>query len=262
MSYLLDKKTKREKNLKIASGIVLLCLLFYFRAGIFHGLAYLGQGIFRPVVVAGEKIGEKLNGAKAFFLFKSSLLEQNQNLQMSLSEKEAQMANYLSLQAENEQLKEILGRKKNKVNLLLAGILAKPNQSAYDTLLLDVGAEQGIQEGDLIFASGDVPLGKIVSVYPDLSKALLFSSPGERTSVILPGNIFLELVGRGGGNFEMAIPRDLPLQKGDQAILPGIHAYTLAIVQTTISDPRDLFTKALLTSPVNVQSLKFVQVEI
>lgn len=75
------------------------------------------------------------------------------------------------------------------------------------------------------------------------------------------GNIFTEIVGRGGGNFEMVMPKDLTLAKGDQAVLPGIVPYVLGIVETTISDPRDPFQKALLVSPVNIQELKFVEVE-
>ena len=59
----------------------------------------------------------------------------------------------------------------------------------------------------------------------------------------------------------MIIPRDLTLAEGDQAVLPGINPYVVGIVQTIISDPRDPFIKALLTSPVNMQELKFVEVE-
>ncbi|MGH7249772.1 MAG: hypothetical protein ACREGC_02255, partial [Minisyncoccia bacterium] len=74
------------------------------------------------------------------------------------------------------------------------------------------------------------------------------------------GNIFMEVIGRGGGNFEMTLPKDVTLQKGDPVVLPGINPYVLAVTQSIISDPRDPFTKALLTSPVNIQELKFVQV--
>jgi hypothetical protein len=74
-------------------------------------------------------------------------------------------------------------------------------------------------------------------------------------------DVFLEIVGRGGGNFEMIIPRDFIILKGDEVVLPGIVPYVVGIVETIISDPRDSFTKALLVSPVNIQELKFVEVE-
>ncbi len=75
------------------------------------------------------------------------------------------------------------------------------------------------------------------------------------------GNITAQIVGRGGGNFEMVIPKGSSLQVGAQAVLPGINSYVVGIVQKIISDPRNAFTKALLISPVNVQELKFVEVE-
>jgi hypothetical protein len=101
---------------------------------------------------------------------------------------------------------------------------------------------------------------------------ILFSSPGETTEAVIEnnpapsssqgGNVFTELTGRGGGNFEMILPIDLTVQKGNQVDLPGTNPYLLAIIETVISDPRDPSIKALLQSPVNVQELKFVEVEI
>ena len=69
------------------------------------------------------------------------------------------------------------------------------------------------------------------------------------------------MIGRGGGNFEMILPRDFILEKGTEVVLPVITPYTLGIVQTILSDPRDSFQKALLASPVNIFELKFVEVE-
>ena len=60
----------------------------------------------------------------------------------------------------------------------------------------------------------------------------------------------------------MVVPQGMTLQQGDQVVLPGINSYVLGIVQTVISDPRDPFTKAILTSPINIEEQKFVEVEI
>ena len=146
--------------------------------------------------------------------------------------------------------------------MILSAILSKPNQSPYDTLLIDAGKAEGIKEGNTVFALGNVPIGRVDIVYPDSAKVILFSNAGEQTEGMISGKgIFTELVGRGGGNFEIIMPKNLTLQKGDQVVMPGISPYLLATVETIISDPRDPFTKALLTSPVNIQELKFVEVE-
>jgi len=271
MSYLLDKKIRRKKFFGIIFIVIFLVILIYFRSGIFYGLSYASHIIFRPVLVLGNNIGDKFVNIKSYFISKNSLYLQNQNLQSKITEDEIKMSNYNSILAENINLKEILGRlpaqagkgeKTVMTNITLSAILAKPNQSLYNTLVIDIGINKDIKVGNIVFALGNVPIGRIAETYLNSSKVVLFSNAGEKTQAVISGrNIFLEITGRGGGNFEMIMPQDFTLVKGDQVVLPGIVPYVLGIVETIISDPRDPFVKALLVSPVNIQELKFVQVE-
>lgn len=262
MSYLLDRKNKRKKYATVGAVIVLLLVLFYFRVPIFSFLSAVANNIFRPVVSVGKNINSNLSTRGAFVQSKKSLLLENKDLNSKLLESEARVVNYKILEDENIKLKEILNRKQEGANFTLAGILGKSNQSVYNTLVIDVGSMENVSEGDTVFALGNIPIGKIVEVFPKSSKVLLFSSPKEKTQVVVGGSdVFMDIVGRGGGNFEIVMPRDFKLAPGDEVILPGIHPYLVATVATIISDPRDSFLKALLTSPVNIQQLKFVQVE-
>jgi cell shape-determining protein MreC len=265
MNYLPNRRKKENIFLKIGLGIFVLALLFYFRASISNGLSYAAHGVFRSVLTFGNNVGEKLTNASYFFSSKKSLLRENENLKSQLNEMSAKVLNYSSLLDENDKLKEILGRAETE-QMILAGILSKPNQSPYDTLVIDVGKKHGITAGQKVFAFGSVP---------NSSKVILFSNFGEKTDVIVSnkltrnafsiadagGDVYMQVIGRGGGNFEMILPRDFALEKGTKVVLPGITPYVLGIVQTIISDPRDPYQKALLVSPVNIQELKFVEVE-
>ena len=172
------------------------------------------------------------------------------------------MANHNTLLDENNKLKEILSRKNEKINLILAAILAKPNRSPYDTFIIDAGKDQNITVGDLVFALGNIPIGRVSEVDANSSKVVLFSTAGEKTEVIITGrDVFTAITGRGGGNFEMIMPREFTLEKGTTVTLPGLTPYVVGIVETIISDPRDASTIALLTSPVNIFEIKFVEVE-
>ncbi|MEK7060303.1 MAG: rod shape-determining protein MreC [Patescibacteria group bacterium] len=276
MSYLLDKKIKRNKLFKYAIFVVILFFLIYFRVGVFNGLSYVSSVIFRPVLILGNSIGGSLSNAGAYFYSKKSLSLENENLKAKLNEQEARMSNYNSILDENLKIKETLGRKNEKINLVLAGILSKPNQSPYDTLVIDMGAKSGLVSGQKVFALGNVPIGRVAEVYANTAKIILYSNPGEKTEVVIGGkparnadsvataggDTFMQIVGRGGGNFEMILPRDFVLEKGTEVVLPGITPYVVATVQTIISDPRDSFQKALLSSPVNIQEIKFVEVEL
>ena len=263
MNYLLDRKNKRNKIIKIALSLVLLFILFYFRTGVLSGLSGVVHAIFRPVLIVGNNVGGKLSNISSFFRSKNSLLAENENLKSRLTQREADMSAYNSIVDENNQMKEILGRKNEKVSMVLAAILEKPNQSPYDTLVIDTGTREGVKVGETVFALGNVPIGRIAEVYSSTSKVILFSSPGEKKEVVISGSksAFFQLVGRGGGNFETILPRDFSIDKGTEASLPGITPYVVGVVQTIISDPRDAFTKALLTSPVNIFELKFVEIK-
>lgn len=263
MSYLLDKKLKRSKYLKLALGGVALFFLVYFHSGIFYGFSVVAHTIFRPVIILGNGIGGKFSNLGSSFSDKETLLRENEELKSRINSIEARVANYNTVLDENVKLKEILGRKKDQSTLVLANILSKPNQSLYDTLVLDVGAGSRIQTGDLVFAFGSLPIGRIDTVYDNSSKVILFSSSNEKTNAVISGkDIFVEAVGRGGGNFEILLPRDFLIEKGAEVTLPGINSYLLGIVEDVISDQRDSFQKILITSPVNIQELKFVEVGI
>ena len=262
MSYLLDKKIKEKKFFKIALSVLVLLILFFFRIGIWGGLSGVGQKIFRPILVTGNSVGGGLKNLGSYFVSKNYLYAQNQKLQAQVDFNNARNANYDSIVADDANIKEILNRKDLKTPMILSAILAKPNQSLYDTLIIDTGSVQGVKTGDVVFALGNVPIGRVEAVYDNSSKVILFSNPGETTEGVISGKgIFMELVGRGGGNFEIIMPKDFTMQKGDQVVMPGINPYVLAIAQTVISDPRDPFNKMLLASPVNIQEQKFVEVE-
>jgi len=262
MNYLLDKKIKKRRFYKIGLGIFALFLVFYFHTGIFNGLSSAASFVFRPVIVFGRNVGGEISNIDSIFHNRKSLMLENENLQSQILQSQTDRANYASVLDENTQMKEILGRKPVAVNMVLAGILNKPNQSLYDTLLIDAGTAEGVAVGQRVLALGNVPIGYISETYINSSKVILFSNPGEKTEAVISGqNVSMPAVGRGGGNFEMILPRDFVLAVGTEIDLPGVNSYILGTVQTIISDPRDAFQKALIASPINIQQQKFVEVE-
>jgi cell shape-determining protein MreC len=269
MNYLLDRKIKRKKNLQIALFLIFLFIIFYFRSPVFSKLSGLSHFLFRPILALGHNTSLKLSDINYFFQSKKFLSAENEDLKSRLEKMSQQMSNYNSVLDENLKIKDILGReaesiedKQNKNNSILATILSKPNQNFYNTLIIDTGKEQGVKDGDYIFALGNVPIGRVALTYKNSSKVTLFSSPGEETEVVVSGSdIFLKIVGIGGGNFVMVLPRDIILEDKNEVVLPGINPYVVAIKEAIISEPRNSFQKILLTSPVNIQQLKFVQVK-
>ncbi len=262
MSYLLDKKQKIKKIKRVALFAVFFLFLIYFRSGVMSGLSATAHFVFRPFVFLGNNIGNNFKNLGVYFDSKKRLSLENETLKLNQNLNEARMSNYNSILDENTKLKDALGRSGENKNLILGNILSKPNSSPYDTFIIDIGTKNGIAVGQKVFAQGNVPIGKIGEVYINSSKVVLYSSPLEKTEVVVSGrDAYMQVIGRGGGNFEMLLPRDFLIEKGAEVFLPGIMPLTVAKVETILSDPRDSYQKALLLSPINIFQLKSVEVE-
>jgi len=261
MNYHLNKK-RRPRNLKnILLVIFILIIIIFLNKIIFRGVSNTSAGIFSPLYKIGSRIGDNFNNFATYFRSKQKLEKDNTILKNINNNLLAQTDNYQILKEENENLKNILNRTNKKENLVLATILSKPSVSFFDTLIVDVGEKNGVLAGDLVLAYGDIPIGRVSEVYRNTSKITLFSSSGEKTTGIIKGkDIYVEVIGRGGNNFEIILPSDLNIYEGIKILLPDIYPYVFAEVKSIITDPRDLYQKALLVSPINVQEIKFVEI--
>jgi hypothetical protein len=69
------------------------------------------------------------------------------------------------------------------------------------------------------------------------------------------------LKGTGGGNYTLEVPHDVVVRPGALARTKEIMPHTIAVFQKVVSDARDPFQTLLLSSPINMQELQFVEVE-
>jgi cell shape-determining protein MreC len=154
----------------------------------------------------------------------------------------------------------MLGRKQSG-SYVLATILVKPGRSLYDTVVIDAGSEEGIRPEALVYAYQTVPVGTVTAVSAHSATVTLFTTSGQKTNGRIEGkNIDVELVGRGGGNFELKVPRDVTLMPDMTVLLPGLRTSVVAVVAKSITDARDPVQTFLLTSPVNINELNSVEV--
>ena len=218
--------------------------------------------IGRPIWKTKTLVVSKLENVGYVVRTKASVYIENENLLKENADLKTSMIDYQILKSENTSLKESLGRVPLERDMVLANILTKPNYSPYDTIIVDIGDSSGIAVGDVVYSDMIIPIGEVSVVYGNSSLITLYSNPGETTEAMMDGtNTSVELTGRGGGNFEMTIPIDLPFIKGAIVYLPGFTSEVVAIMEDVISSPNDPVKKVLLSSPVNVQNLKWVFVK-
>ncbi len=121
---------------------------------------------------------------------------------------------------------------------ILAGVLARPPESLYDTYVLDAGTNEGVTRGMEAFGAGGVPLGVVETVSSDFSRVVLFSAPGASVNGwVGSANVPVTLFGTGAGTFSVSLPRAEGISVGDIVSVPGPGALPIGSVARLDGDP-------------------------
>jgi len=258
----LDKKhiTKKKKIIRNIIGFGLFLILVTF--GVLSWASQIFNYVGSPIWKAEKFITDGFYNINYLFRTKAVITNENHNLIEEISNIRLTLTDYQILKSENIELRELLGRVGENHDFILGNILTKPNHSPYDTITIDIGKNEGLKEGNRVYANGNVPVGVVSNVYEKTSLITLYTNPGQKTEGFLDiSNASVSLTGRGGGNFEMIVPIELFVENGTIVYLPSDKALVIAQVDETISKPSDPFKKVILSSPVNAQNLKWVQVK-
>ena len=155
-------------------------------------------------------------------------------------------------------LLELAGRKQ-KVDMVAASVLTRPPQTPYDIIIIDAGSNESITIGSEVSLPEGPILGIISEVFAKSAKVKLFSASGEETNAVLERNdVPVTLIGHGGGNFRLALPRDIAVERGDRILSSDIASRHLATVGEINVEPTDSFKEILAKSPTNIFILRFV----
>ncbi|ETB63621.1 MAG: hypothetical protein O210_OD1C00001G0075 [Parcubacteria bacterium RAAC4_OD1_1] len=263
MHQLRDKKQilRRKKIIKNTTIFIVIFLLFTLGIVSWSNDIFYKMGL--PIWQSKNFIRKGIDGAGYLVKSKKIVFKENQILKKENEDLRISMLDYQILKKENEDLKELMNRKNISNDFVLANILSKPSQSPYDTIIIDIGDSFDIEVGDIVYANGDIPIGTIEKIESKLSLVSLFTNPGRKTEGIIENiNSSVELLGRGGGNFEVSLPVELDIIEGTKILLPSLNPEVLAISVGVISKPNDPIKRIILNSPVNIQNLKWVEVKI
>jgi cell shape-determining protein MreC len=146
------------------------------------------------------------------------------------------------LTARTEDLTKLLGGQSSTTAItagdILAGVLARPPESPYDTLTLSAGSSDGIIMNAIVYSSGGIPIGTISQSQANSSQVSLFSTPGRSVSGWVGVNrIPVTLTGMGGGAFSATVTASTTVSVGDTVYLPGPGALPIGTVVRVETDP-------------------------
>jgi cell shape-determining protein MreC len=253
----------QEKKIKVSrtriAGVVFLVIGLIGTILIF--LVPFIQRIARGPAWLASSFKDSVSSEISMLTPKSTLLAQNQALQEQVKQYEAQTLQLVQLQDENAQLTKELSYLPNPVTTVTAQVIGKPSDSIFNTLIIDQGTNQGLKIGQLVTVQHNLGIGTINSVSTKTATVGLFGAPDFTGDVLLSSkNITIPATGKGSGNFEIHIPREVGVSDGDLLAFPQNPDVVIGVVKSIIFDPRDPFQTVLARAPVNVQQLRFVEV--
>jgi len=253
-NYLPRNRTKHPKIQKALLALAGFLVLAFFLTLVHFPLVPLVSPLWKGENAVSNAIRD------AFILrrSKAALIQANQQLEEKIRSYEIERTIFSSWQDREQELLALLGRE-NETSGMVASVLSHSPQNPYDTLVVDVGSNQGIGIGDEARLPEGPLLGVVTEVFSNTAKVKLFSSSGERMNAVLEREKnAVELTGAGGGMFKLSLPRDVAVEVGDKVFSAGIERHLVAIVGDISMRSTDSVKEVLLKSPANIFGLKFV----
>lgn len=261
MSYLLksssheDRRKNTQKKVAITFLVIVIVMVVIVSSPVKGVLFFVAEPIW--------KLENSILNSSLFeyFKYKQTLINEKQDFEQKLLTTSDLSVLNDTLKNENETLKDLLGRKEITQNTILAAVLVRPPQIPYDSIIIDVGANSNVKIGDKVIANANVYLGEVSEVNYNSAKVILYSTPGQKLSVIISeSSVTAEAVGIGGGNFSIFLPSEVQIKEGDVIVIPAITPNVFGIIEKVNFKDKDSFQTVLFKSPVNISELRFVQV--
>lgn len=212
----------------------------------------------RPVFAASDYIGAHLADFGNGFANARTLARERDTL---LAENEALVRQSDALTAKVADLERLLGTEQAPARGIVAGVLAQPPESPYDSLIVAAGSDLGIAEGDSVSAEGGTPIGTVTEITARAARVTLLSAPGNVTHAwVGDARAPLILTGAGGGAFEAEMPRTASSTVGETVFVAGPGALPIGIVRGESGDPSSPTVELHIGSKVNIFSILYVLV--
>ncbi len=265
MIYPQRDSRRRRKKFSIWSGIffavvALILLVSFWKPNVFSpAVHFLG----RPFVALHDVVNGSFGFVGSLFADKRSLVAENQNLKQIDVLYQAVTEERDYYQQQNMLLSRIVPAATSSRVVATARVISKPSFSPYDTVIIEGGTDNGIRIGDYVLADDVTLLGMVVEAYGQTSIVDLLSSPDEETKVLI-GDKSIQAVatGKGSGDFELKLPRNVDVNNGDVVVAASTTpARIMGTIQNIVVSPDDSFEKIVFKSPVDISELSYVLIE-
>ncbi len=247
-------------------GITGLLLVIFFSLQFFFPQFLTSTALLaaKPLWSVRDVTTGSFSGFFNFFSFKSTLRKENKTLREELFALRVRESEFNQMQVEYQDLKALLGDTASSSvhSSTLARVLSKPPFTPYDSFVVDKGSDEGVSVGNLVYANNALVIGRISGVTSHISFVTLFSSGGEEQEFgISRTGVSVLVTGKGGGNFEMYVPKDFDIVIGDQLTELSSGVSVVASVYVVDESSQNSFKKVYARVPEPIFQSKWVSID-
>lgn len=228
------------------------------------------QGIFQTVAWPFQKVLAPVAfGTRSLFQFFGNIAElkgNNENLERERRALLAENARLKELVKEDEELRrsfDLLPR--DRFDVVAARVIGRDQGILSTTVEIDRGSLQGIERDMPVIVEAGVLVGRVTDVFPQSARVMLLTHPESVVNATTNDTGARGIV-RGehglGAVFDM-VQQNETLRAGDTVVTSGLGARTpkgllVGRIENVRLGEDQLFQRAVITSPVDLQSLQFL----
>lgn len=187
------------------------------------------------------------------------LAEENAQLKAELQAEAEHTAQYAALESENAALREMAKVAETEGVGVTAAVLSTYRSSPYGTFVIAAGKSDGVNMGSIVLTQGGFVLGTVSDVDVHTATVQALFSPKNSIDLIVR-DVAFTAEGRGGGNAEAEIPRDVTIAVGDAVLSPQFHNRVAGVIGSIDAASSSAVQTIHVRIPTNLNTLKYVYV--
>ncbi len=248
-----------DKDRKVSQYLIPIVIAFVVLYGGKEIVATFSSLVTIPIFAVRHYMEESTGTVPVFFRNRLALDQEIKKLQQEVAEREGLDTTLSYLTAENVELRKML--QASSTPRIIAGVISRPPQTPYDTMLIDRGSDDGILLNAPVYYGEGQAIGYVQTVFRGSAQVTLFSSPGVESTVYVFGpNIFTTAYGEGGGIIRLSVPQGIVIQKGNIVLLPSLERGVLGTIDDIQSVATEPEQHAYVTFDASMQSIRLVTI--
>lgn len=258
-----NRRGRKQPEWRRAAGLVALLLILAFGGSIFNRtLGGIVLSLASPFLRFGNHLATTIRDADSALRAKQALVIENDQLKQRLVALEASLANHQILETDNQLLRQEIGLVHLPTAVTVVEILSHPWNSPFDIILAALPEGGTAARDSLVTFKQDVWAGNVIAQTGKVVKIKLISAPGSQIPVLIgPNNVPALAVGKGNGNLEVALPRNLEFGLGDLVVAADASRPQLVgTIGAIDKDPGESLQTILIRTPINLSFVHYLEI--